>query len=162
MDSFEVLKLDFFWSQVIGGPAHKSKGIALGDTIMAVDGQLVQADNVLTALIGRDQVGSSVELAVRNAAGEVTSGYMCTRVRARAFRNEREADCRGSLVCLPHVCLGIWACHTDVHVCIYTSVHTYIHTYWHTHTHTHTHIHNYHTVIHTCTQWCCSEQKHRA
>jgi len=78
---------------VIGGPAHKSKGIALGDAIVAVDGQLVQADNVLTALIGCDQVGSSVELAIRNAEGEVTPGYMRTRVRAHAFRNDHEADC---------------------------------------------------------------------
>ena len=58
---------------VIGGPAHRSRSLALGDQIVGVDGAVTSAASVLTALIGNDTVGSTVELAVESPTGDVST-----------------------------------------------------------------------------------------
>ena len=54
-------------NMVIGGPAHKSGQLEVGDTILKVDNKSVTMDDYETALQGCDVPGSKVVLTLRKA-----------------------------------------------------------------------------------------------
>jgi hypothetical protein len=55
----------FACTQVPGGPAHLSNRLDKGDEVVEVDGQPVDASNVVGLLVGSDLAGSKVQIRVR-------------------------------------------------------------------------------------------------
>jgi C-terminal processing protease CtpA/Prc len=56
---------------VIGGPAHNSKAIAQGDTILKIDGVDASAENVRGLLLGSDVPGSPVVVTIAKTSPQV-------------------------------------------------------------------------------------------
>ena len=61
---------------VVGGPAHSSKKIASGDTILQIDGVSVSSDTVRGYLVGNDVPGSLVTITVAKGGPKVHFSHL--------------------------------------------------------------------------------------
>lgn len=70
---------------VVGGPAFNSQELERGDTLLAVDGQVVSEATIAEAILGSDVPGTAVRLTVARGAHGKRRDVILTRMSTRSI-----------------------------------------------------------------------------